>query len=302
MRGRRDFLKRCGAAAGLAVGGLSCPAGAESPAADTEPFGVLVDTTRCVGCRRCEKACNDINTDLPRKDAASFADESVFGQRRRMDDTAYTVVNRFGKEQPSSGPVYAKSQCMHCLRPACASACIVGAFSKETTGAVRYDAWKCIGCRCCIVACPFQVPAYEYGNALTPQIRKCTLCHQTRLTSGQMPACVQSCPMEVMTFGKRSELLGLARARLQEHPGRYVPHVYGEHEVGGTSWLYLASVPFREIGLPKLGTHPIPGYTEPIQHAVFKWFLPPLGVYATLGGIWWCMSGRKKAAEEAPAT
>ena len=108
--------------------------------------------------------------------------------------------------------------------------------------------------------------------------------------------------MEVMTLGKRSELLSMDRDRMRAYPGRYVPHVYGENEVGGTSWLYLSSIPFQELGLPRLGYHPIPGYTEPIQHAVFKWFFPPLSVYATLGGIWWYLAGRKKTQGEGPAT
>lgn len=300
--GRREFLKRCGVAAGLAAGAAATSAGAATAGADgAEPFGVLVDTTRCVGCRRCEEACNTINTDLPRRDAATFREASVFARRRPLEDTAYTVVNRFAPAPAPSLPVFAKTQCMHCLHPACASACIVGAFTKDATGAVRYDASKCIGCRCCIVACPFQVPTYEYGNALTPQIRKCTLCYDTRLRTGQLPACVEACPMEVMTFGRREEMLRLAKERQRQHPGRYVSQVYGEHEVGGTSWLYLAGVPFQQLGLPKLGTHPIPGYTEPIQHGVFKWFLPPLGVYATLGAVWWLLAQRKRERVEATA-
>ena len=291
---------RCGAAAGLAAVGRASPSGAVQPQPGPEPCGVLVDTTRCIGCRRCEKACNAINTDLPRRDAGFYSDQTVFNQRRRMDDTAYTVVNRFRSGKDPSAPVYAKFQCMHCRDAACVSACIVGALSKDETGAVRYDAWKCIGCRYCMTACPFQVPAYEYRNALTPQVRKCTLCYEARLSKGLTPACVQSCPMEAMTFGPRSEILNLAKERIGRHPGRYVPRVYGEHEAGGTSWLYLSGVAFEDLGLPKLGYLPTPGYTEPIQHAIFKWFLPPMSVYAALGGIWWYLSRHREGEE--PAT
>jgi Fe-S-cluster-containing dehydrogenase component len=216
-----------------------------------------------------------------------------------MDYSTYTIVNRY---QSTNGgdhqPVFAKFQCMHCLRPACKSACIVGAFSSEATGAVQYDSWKCIGCRYCMAACPFQVPAYEYRNAFTPKVRKCTFC-QPRISAGELPACVQACPMEVMTFGTREALLMDARARLASYPERYVQHIYGEHEVGGTSWLYLSSLPFAQIGLPTLGYHPTPGYTEPIQHAIFKYFLPPLGLYSLLGGLMWFFNNRKK--KPAPA-
>ncbi len=304
---RRNFLGQLGGLASLAVCGKASSAGAQpcqagAVRASADQYGVLVDTTRCVGCRRCEKACNEINTDLPRRAAESYADQKVFEQQRRMDDTAYTVVNRYRDPGNSAQPVYAKFQCMHCSNAACVSACIVGALTRDVTGAVLYDSGKCIGCRYCMVACPFQVPGYEYGNAFTPQLRKCHFCHQARLSKGLPPACVQACPMEVMTFGKRSSLLDMARRRIRVNLKRYLPQIYGENEAGGTAWLYLSGIPFQSLGFPKLGYHPIPGYTEPIQHAIFKWFLPPLGLYAALGGIWWYLSVRKKTAQEAPET
>ena len=291
-------MKQLGVLTGLAVCGNESMAGNEQSKPDSDSYGVLVDTTRCVGCRRCEKACNGINTDLPRRDAEFYEDQTVFEKRRRMDEKTYTVVNRYHDGQNPAKTVYAKFQCMHCMQPACVSACIVGALTRDATGAIIYDASKCIGCRYCLVACPFQVPAYEYNNALAPQVRKCHWCQKERLSKGLGPACVQACPMEVMVFGKRSDLLKIAGDRMSRHQGRYIPHVYGEHEVGGTAWLYLSGIPFREIDLPELGPRPIPGYTEPIQHAIFKWFLPPLGLYAVLGGIWWYLTAGRKEQED----
>ena len=291
---RRTFLKQLSGTAGMLLLGSRAQA-EDSSLSRTDGFGVLVDTTLCVGCRSCEQACSEVNTDLPRKTLAHFKDLSILEEKRRMDFSTYTVVNRYYNTIPEADqqPVFAKFQCMHCLRPACKSACIVGAFSSESTGAVQYDSWKCIGCRYCMAACPFQVPAYEYRNAFTPRVRKCTFC-QPRISAGELPACVQACPMEVMTFGPREELLSDARAKLAAHPERYVQHIYGESEVGGTSWLYLSSIPFEQIGLPKLGYHPTPGYTEPIQHAIFKYFLPPLGLYSLLGGLMWFFNKRQK--------
>lgn len=289
---RRAFLQNAASIPGFLLLGGRREAGASRLQVNPDQYGVLVDTTRCVGCRNCEKACNEINEDLPRKPAAWFKDESLLFKKRRMDYGAYTVVNRY--DRPAGGkPYFAKFQCMHCLYPACVSACIVGAFTRDPVGAVVYDAWKCIGCRYCMAACPFQVPAYEFGNVLTPQVRKCTFCFQQRMSAGKPPACVESCPMEVMTFGKRNDLIARGRELILKYPDLYVPHVYGEQEVGGTSWLYLSGVPFGEIDLPALGYHPAPGFTEPIQHAIFKWFLPPIGLYATLGGIMWWLGNRK---------
>ncbi len=295
---RRTFLKQVAGVSSLAVFGRGGTAEASRLQVSPDHYGVLVDTTLCVGCRSCEKACNEINEDLPRKPAESFKDKSVFEERRRMDYGAYTVVNRSNNATNPASPVYTKFQCMHCLYPACVSACIVGAFTREPNGAVIYDAWKCIGCRYCMAACPFQVPAYEFDNVLTPQVRKCTFCFDTRLTKGEIPACVQSCPMEVMTFGKRTALIRQAREKIEKYPDRYLPHIYGEKEVGGTAWLYLSGIPFTEIDFPKLGYHPAPAYTEPIQHTIFKWFLPPLGLYATLGSIMWFLKNRKKQKKD----
>ena len=298
---RRTFLKRAAGLGALAALGNRAEARTAPPKPASDPLGVLVDCTRCVGCRRCEKACNQINQDLPRRSPGAFEEQSVFERRRRMDYSAYTVVNRYQDPDNPGNPVYAKFQCMHCLQPACVSACIVGALTREANGAVVYDASKCIGCRYCMVACPFQVPAYEYQDALAPQVRKCTFCFHARLSQGGMPACVQSCPMQVMTFGKRTELLRLAHQVLREHPDRYTPHIYGAAELGGTAWMYLSGMPFEKMGFPRFGSQPIPTYTEPVQHALFKWFLPPLALYGALGGFMRWMSLRRKQEEAASA-
>ncbi len=298
-RNRRSFLKHMAGAGALTILGSREEAQATGGKVAADQLGVLVDCTWCVGCRSCEKACNAENKELDHRAPDVFEDKTVFEQKRRMDHNAYTVVNRHQDPDDPGKSSYAKIQCMHCLYPACVSACIVGALSTEPDGPVVYDASKCIGCRYCMAACPFQVPAYEYSNTLTPEVRKCTFCFQTRLSKGKIPACVESCPMQVMTFGKRTELLRLAREKMRKHPRRYVPHIYGETEVGGTSWMYLSGMSFEKIGLPKFGYHPVPGYTEPIQHALFKWFLPPLALYGALGGIMWLLKSRKKRAEAA---
>lgn len=270
---------------------------AASAAEPSKTIGCLVDTTLCVGCRKCEEACNRRNH-LP-KPRESFDEMTVLENERRMDETTYTVVNKYypkhiGALTWRTRPSFVKFQCMHCNDPACVSACIVGALTKEANGAVTYNASKCIGCRYCMVACPFQVPAYEYHNALTPQVRKCTFCFE-EVQKEEPPACARVCPREAVTFGKRDDLLRLARWKMKSNPGRYVDHVYGEHEVGGTSWMYLASEPFENIGFPKHGSTAPPRLTEAIQHGVFQYFAAPVALYVVLGGVMWGSGYLKRA-------
>jgi hypothetical protein len=145
-----------------------------------------------------------------------------------------------------------------------------------------------------MIACPFEIPAFEYHVALDPEIKKCTLCFEYIKKAGELPACAKVCPAEVITFGKRSDLLKTAHWKIRSNPGKYVDHVYGEHEVGGTSWMYLAARPFGEIGFPTLGTKAPPRLTESIQHTLFKFFAFPLGLFGILGAVMWGTSRRQE--------
>jgi formate dehydrogenase iron-sulfur subunit len=243
---RRQFL---GAAA--AIGGSALvPSEAHAYKNFTgwpDRYGMLTDTTLCVGCRSCEKACNEANK-LPAADVP-FDDASVFEQERRPTAKAYTVVNRYENPEETGKPVYRKIQCNHCNEPACASACPIHAYTKTPEGPVSYNEDLCFGCRYCMVACPFHVPAYDYDSALEPKVVKCTMCHP-RIMEGRIPACAEACPTGAITFGKRDDLIKLARRKIQDQPGRYIDHIYGEKEAGGTSWLYISGVPFEHLGFP----------------------------------------------------
>jgi Fe-S-cluster-containing dehydrogenase component len=263
-----------------------------------DSYGVLHDTTLCIGCRRCEKACNVVN-ELPAPDKP-FDDMSVLDKKRRTTEKTYTVVNRYLEAEGTRQPVFRKIQCNHCKEPACASACFVGAFTKTPEGAVVYDASVCVGCRYCMVACPFDIPAYEYDEPLTPRVMKCTMCHPL-IAEGKLPGCVEACPQEALTFGRREHLISIARERIRKHPDRYIDHVYGQHEVGGTNWLYITGAPFERLGFrTDLGITPAPELTSGALSMV------PIvvGVWpALLGGIY-LISQRKErmaAAEKASA-
>ncbi len=293
---RRQFLKT----AGLGIAALTAgPAHAWESKAPDDPLGCLIDVTRCIGCRKCELACNQVNS-LPEPDT-SFEDMRVLDAKRRPTAGAYTVVNRYypgplddrGKLTPS----FVKVQCMHCQDPACVSACVTGALSKKENGAVFYDVSRCIGCRYCMVACPFEIPAYDFHEPLTPEVRKCTFCID-RLEEGKIPGCASICPTEAITFGRRSVLLRLARERIEGDPGRYENHIYGEHEAGGTSWLYIAGQPFRKLGFPAVPDEPLPRRSETIQHALFSYLWSPAALFAALALTMKTISGGKQDKEE----
>lgn len=211
--------------------------------------GVLVDLSRCIGCRSCERACS-LEHNLPSpptNNTFDILEGYPDTAPRRPDHRAFTVVNRYDPEL-SDHPLFRKIQCNHCLEPACLTACFVNAYTKTPEGAVIYNEEVCVGCRTCMIACPFSVPAFKYDSAFEARIMKCNFCFDTRLSKNRLPACVEACPMEALTFGRRSDLLRIAKKRIRENPGRYQDYIYGENEAGGTSWLYLSPVPFEQAG------------------------------------------------------
>jgi len=239
---RRDFFRLLGAAG--AVAAVPRPAGAQERArsgATHDPVGVLVDTTKCVGCRMCEFGCYHANGEANGLEKPSFGEPLT--PERTTNEKRWTVVQRHVADGRA---ITVKRQCMHCLQPACTSACLTKAMYKTPDGPVVWRSSKCMGCRYCMVSCPFDVPKFEYHSAV-PRIQKCQLCF-SRVAQGELPACVASCRFGALTFGRRENLLEEARFRIYRDPERYVHHIYGEHEAGGTSWLYLSAVPFEQLG------------------------------------------------------
>ncbi|MEW5959042.1 MAG: 4Fe-4S dicluster domain-containing protein [Chloroflexota bacterium] len=241
---RRTFLKRItvGATAIATAQVWGDPAQfvqADEAAAD-QGWGMLVDLTRCVGCNSCALACKTANQ-LPHVEI----------EPQTLSSQVYTFVD----ERPvttTGGQTetrHVKRQCMHCLDAACVAACPAGAMVKSETGPVIYRAERCLGCRYCQLACPFEAPSFEWADGLTPVISKCWLCYN-RLQQGKKPACVEACPTGALRFGKRDRLLAQAHGQIASNPHRYIDHVFGEFEVGGTSILYLSDIPFEAMGFP----------------------------------------------------
>jgi len=235
---------------------------------------ILFDSTKCIGCEACVAACKEQNN-LP-----AAIDSKL---------TAYTwtVVERRNK-------AFIRRMCMHCESPTCASVCPVEAFRKQPNGPVLYDASRCMGCRYCIMACPFDVPKYQWDRAM-PIVQKCTMCPD-RIVAGSATACASVCPTGATTYGERDHLIGEARARLASAPKSYIPRIYGMEEVGGTSVLILSGVPFSTLGLrTDLPLAPLPMLT---WQGLSK--IPDVvvvgGVF--LYGIWWITSRRTKVQDE----
>lgn len=285
-----------------------------------DQMATLVDTTRCVGCRSCQVTCKQWN-DLKGVRTEAPGPGLSLQSPRTLGAETFTVVtfSELADEKAPGGLRYVatKRNCMHCDDPACASACPVTALSKAGTGAVTYDADKCLGCRYCMWACPWGVPTAEWSS-LAPKIRKCTHCaDRTAMPAPverngkplsdeeraayaaklSVPACVKQCPAGALKYGKKADLLKEAHARIAAQPGKYVDRVYGEKEAGGTGMLYLAAVPFEQLGLPDVGTTSYPSRSVVALGAV-----PPavIGVGAALGGVY-ALQKRKEEVKRAEA-
>jgi Fe-S-cluster-containing dehydrogenase component len=261
---RRGFLKGLGAgAAGTLAGATAVQAGggAKHFAGHPGRYGLLHDTTLCVGCRSCENACTEVNRDYVKKPPAAVPPgrKPRVGETRRVEPNHLTVVNAY---EAGGEVVFRKHQCMHCNEPCCASVCIVAAFEKTREGPVYYNEELCMGCRYCVTACPYYALSYEYDDALTPRVMRCTMC-LPRIREGKNPGCADACPTGAITFGEREKLIEVARGRIRKSPQKYLDHIFGEHEFGGSSWMTLAGNSFGALGLhegvtrtplPEIGT------------------------------------------------
>jgi len=200
---------------------------------------VLVDLTRCIGCRGCQVACKEWNERNVRK--TTFNGD--FTNPVKLSSDCYTNI-RFIETNKNGNPAwnFVKNQCLHCKDPACVSACLVGAMTKSKNGSVVYDFDKCIGCRYCMVACPFDIPKYEW-ESVQPWVQKCSFCSE-RIDANILPACIKTCPTEAMYFDDYDKVVAKAKRRIANRSGKYVNHIYGLDEAGGTNWMYISDIPF----------------------------------------------------------
>jgi len=247
----------------------------------------LIDLAKCTGCRGCQVACKQWNQ-LEAEKTEFFSGEGYQNPPAMSEYTFTRIKFRDYQKNGENEFAFYKEMCMHCDNPACASGCPVGAFEKTPEGPVIYKADRCIGCRFCMVACPFGVPKYEWSKGL-PLVRKCTGCY-SRIKEGMKPACATACPTAI-TYGPRDEMVELAHERFRNNPDKYIKKIYGLDEAGGTSVLYLTSLPFDELGFKHVTQRPLPEYTWQALRFVPASFLT---VGCTLSAISWINHRRER--------
>ncbi len=310
MDSRRDFLKGVlASSAALTAAAVAPPACArETLSRPTEGLGLLYDATLCVGCKACVAACKEANENPPEFSTADHLWDTP------LDTSGYTFnlikMYRNGtmetKDAEVNGYAFMKTSCMHCADPSCVSACPVSAMTKDpVTGIVAYEPSACVGCRYCVVACPFGIPKYQYDSP-TGKIGKCELCRH-RYKDGHYSACAEVCPTGATLYGKTSDLLLEAKRRIALKPGsvtryprgkvggpdqsyegtvaKYLPHVYGEKEYGGTQVLKLSAVTFEKVGQPDLPPKSSAATSETIQHSLYGGLIMPIAVLGVLSFI-----------------
>jgi len=299
---RREFLKGIAGGAALTAVGQSVDA-REKERLDGA-LGILYDATLCVGCQACMVACKQANN-MPFEHAGQ---ENLYDNPQDLSSKSLNIIKKYSngtgkvKDHKKDGYSFVQRHCMHCVDPGCVSACPVGAMHKdETNGIVSYDEKRCIGCRYCQIACPYNIPKFEWESAF-PKIVKCQLCSHL-IAKGGISACCGACPTGASLFGPVPELMKEARRRLQMTPGAYYPFpvsqidsasmqehkaaqyyqkIYGENDAGGTQMLLLAGVPFDQLGLPELPDKSYASIAEGIQHTLYKGMLLPIALLAGL--------------------
>ena len=251
-------------------------------------WAILTDVTKCIGCEECVKACQE---------ARGLPQERPWPWVKQISDLSSSRWTNLVDLVDDKGSHYIRRQCRHCLDPECVSVCLVGALQKTDEGPVIYDPDICIGCRYCMIACPWEIPRYSWEDTV-PYIQKCDMCYERILDGATAPACVEACPTEATIFGDRDALLAEALRRLAAEPDKYVPKVWGEHEVGGTSVMYVSDVEINLTDLenPIVETAAMPHRTTKILHQMPFVFVLMAGA---MGGVNWVIARRQKIAAEA---
>jgi formate dehydrogenase iron-sulfur subunit len=230
---RRRFLKLLASAPVAAAFGTVKVAGA-----DTRRYGKLVDSVRCIGCKRCMSACKRWNNLRVERD------ELITDRDTHLTANNYTVVNLRTDAKNRAKRHYVQWSCQHCIEPACVGVCPVTAITKLPNGAVVINEKKCIGCRYCFQACPWKVPQFDFDKRVT---RKCHLCYNRTLLNYQKPACVAACPVGALAFDYKHEIILEAHRRVERL--KRPSYIMGLTEAGGTDLITILPTKPNDLGL-----------------------------------------------------
>lgn len=276
---RRTALKAL--ASGAALAATAGRARAENHAAppDSSLVAMLYDTTLCIGCKACVVACTEANGLTP----DTGDSKGMYQQPKFLNDHTKNIIKLYRDEKGNVS--YIKAQCMHCIDAACVSACPMHALQKGDRGVVTWTSGRCIGCRYCQIACPFNIPKFEW-HEVNPKIVKCEFCNH-RFKDGKGPACCEVCPRHAVIWGTREQMLREARKRIADNPGKYYgDRIYGEFEAGGTQVLYLTHINPALLGhLAPLDNESLPSKVEGVQNTLYMGFLSPILAYGVIASV-----------------
>ena len=218
---------------------------------ETQKVAKLIDVSKCIGCKACQVACmewNDLRDEIG-------TNHGVYDNPLDLTDKSWTVM-RFSEVEVEQGKLewlIRKDGCMHCADPGCLKACPApGAIVQYSNGIVDFHEEHCIGCGYCITGCPFNVPRISKKDS---KAYKCTLCSD-RVSVGQEPACVKTCPTGALVFGSKEDMIQHAEERIVDLKSRGYNNagLYDPPGVGGTHVMYVlqhADQPQIYNGLPK---------------------------------------------------
>ncbi|WP_045211464.1 4Fe-4S dicluster domain-containing protein [Desulfonatronovibrio magnus] len=294
---RRHFLSFT--AAGVA--GMILPGTLEA-AQRGHTIATMLDIESCINCRECVKACKEANSSKfpnpekpypemfpSRVPVEDWSDKQDVSNRLTPYNWLYIQTSK-GTYNGRNFEIHIPRRCLHCQNPPCANLCPWGAAVREVSGTVRINDRICLGGGKCKDVCPWLIPQRQTGVGLYLDLMprfagngvmyKCDRCYQ-KLAEGELPACIEACPMQLQTIGPRDKILAQARELADDIQG----YIYGDQENGGTNTFYVSPVPFNVLN-ENITTGPGKPHLKPVENTMSKSeYLTAALVGAPLAGL-----------------